>query len=433
LVSIVGAEPPRIVKVIPDHGDIQVDPSLAALNVEFDQDMDMTSFSWVGGGESFPELNGQPSWFSPRVCLLPVTMKPGRLYQFSINGGRFTGFHNRQGEPVAPHPVMFTTARDPADDTPTLDEATNRASIDTLRAAIENHYSYRDRLGLDWDALFKQHDADLLRASSAAEFALVGSVLLAAAEDLHMSIGVGDVQLSPHPFTGQRNYNFGAVNQHLEDLTVPNDLVQHGRVGDNIGYVRINSWNGNQAEALKAAVDAYKVHAHRRGLIVDVRGNGGGAESLARPLAGCFISEPKVYSWHRFRDAERPSGFTPFRDRIVPPNRAVDTYAGRVVVLIGPVVCSSNESFVEMMKQAPRCTLIGMATYGSSGNPRSHELPNGVTVRLPSWQDFLADRSLLEGVGIPPDVEVKTVPADFANADPVFARAVEFLRDNVND
>src|SRR5690606_18274437 len=94
-------------------------------------------------------------------------------------------------------------------------------------------------------------------------------------------------------------------------------------------------------------------------------------------------------------------------------------YGGPVAVLIGPSCMSSNESFVLMMATSPRVTLVGEHTYGSSGNPKPVDLGNGVTVLLPSWQDFRPDGVALEGVGVPPGVGVRVRADELAASDPV--------------
>jgi len=97
-------------------------------------------------------------------------------------------------------------------------------------------------------------------------------------------------------------------------------------------------------------------------------------------------------------------------------------------VLSGPAVMSSNESFLLMMKQAPDTTIVGARSQGSSGNPKPHELANGVTLYLPSWNDLTAEGQGLEGVGIAPDIEVNAKADDFKQNDPVLAAALEHLR-----
>jgi carboxyl-terminal processing protease len=99
------------------------------------------------------------------------------------------------------------------------------------------------------------------------------------------------------------------------------------------------------------------------------------------------------------------------------PNEKKLSYSGNIYVLSGPSVMSSNESFILMMKQSPKTKVVGMKTYGSSGNPIPHELSNGVIVFLPSWQAYTLDGKLIEGNGIEPDIEIITSKKDFENND----------------
>jgi len=100
-----------------------------------------------------------------------------------------------------------------------------------------------------------------------------------------------------------------------------------------------------------------------------------------------------------------------------------------VAVLTSRYVMSSNEYFVLMMRQAKDCTVVGQKTYGSSGNPRPHDLPNGVRIFLPSWQDLRPDGTCFEGEGLAPDVEVAAEPKDFGEKDPILERALTLLRE----
>lgn len=65
---------------------------------------------------------------------------------------------------------------------------------------------------------------------------------------------------------------------------------------------------------------------------------------------------------------------------------------------------------------------------GSSGNPKAHELPNGVTIVVPSWQALLADGKCFEGVGVSPDIELAVESAELDRRDPILERALEVLR-----
>ena len=90
---------------------------------------------------------------------------------------------------------------------------------------------------------------------------------------------------------------------------------------------------------------------------------------------------------------------------------------------------SSCEAFLLMMKQVAGCKLIGQKSYGSSGNPKPHELGNGVTVYLPSWKAMRPDGTCFEGEGIKPDIAVKTSAIELGDRDPVLESALKFLRE----
>ena len=164
-------------------------------------------------------------------------------------------------------------------------------------------------------------------------------------------------------------------------------------------------------------------------LVIDVRANSGGDEKIAQTFAGCFVEEPVEYVQAAVIDVESPSGFAPPQTRTLLPSPDHERYAGRVVVLSGPAVMSSNEAFLLMMKQVPGCTLIGETSFGSSGNPKPFTLPNGVTVALPSWKAMTMEGVVYEGRGIPPDIRVETRPEDFNAGDPVLERAIAHLEE----
>jgi len=79
------------------------------LRVTFDVDMNTDGYSWCGGGESFPEINGTPQWIDKRTCVLPVKLMPGKSYRLGINAPSFQNFKNADGVPVVPVGYSFET------------------------------------------------------------------------------------------------------------------------------------------------------------------------------------------------------------------------------------------------------------------------------------------------------------------------------------
>jgi len=102
---------PRVVKAIPDRGDVDVDPATRGLRVTFDRDVDQGGMSVVGGGPTFPgDPSARPRWTDSRTIVIPLRLEPGRFYQLSINSSRFRNFQSAQGESALPYPIHFKTA-----------------------------------------------------------------------------------------------------------------------------------------------------------------------------------------------------------------------------------------------------------------------------------------------------------------------------------
>jgi hypothetical protein len=423
------AQAPRVIKAIPDNGDTDVDPALKEIVVEFDQDMSRDGHSICGGGESFPEILSPPRWKGNRTVRIPVKLKPDHLYELGINCPSFRNFRSEKGEAVVPYPISFQT-RSAGKATPRKRSAVeeNRRAIAALRRALDESYAYRDLRGVDWKAAFADFSGRLEKAETPAAFGRETARLLEKAGDLHVTVRVGDMLLGTARRTVSPNCDRARLPSIVPRWKKQSEAVCTGRFEDDIGYVAVTTWAAEDPKGLAPLYAALDEFADVKGLVVDVRLNSGGDESLARDFASCFVPAPAVYSRNVYRDPSSPDGFTKPLDRTVEPRKDRAPFKGRIAVLMGIENMSSCESFLLMMKQSPSCRTFGERSYGSSGNPKPHDLGNGVKVFLSSWKDLLPDGSLLEGVGIAPDEEVKAGREDFASGDPVLEAGLAWLR-----
>ena len=419
----VEAAAPKVVITSPDNGEVDVDPAVKEIRVEFDQPMGAQGKSVVGGGESFPEIAGQLKWVSPRTLVIPVKLKPDQSYQLSINSDTFKGFANARGEPAEWYPVQFKTrAADAPPAEPDVTAEQNREALAALQQALDEAYAYRDRKKVDWAKEIARRKEKFDKAKSANEFARLTAHLLRLAEDAHVSIKAGDVHLGTRANSAQPNFYFESLKKGVPNLAQRPDGLITGRFDDGIGYLALTECSKQQADAFDAALEQLK---DTKGLVLDARFNGGGDELAARQVAGRFVQEATVYSKNRIRERGQWKG--PF-DRVVEPRKDAARYDKPVAVLIGPKVGSSAESFVLMMKHGGKARLVGDVTKGSSGRPMPHELGNGVTVYLSSWEDQLPDGTVLEGRGVRPDTVSKATPRDLQKTDTVLEAALKFLR-----
>ena len=115
--------------------------------------------------------------------------------------------------------------------------------------------------------------------------------------------------------------------------------VSSRKLDGGLGYIRIASFGDDGAVArFDVALAGLR---DCRGLIIDVRGNGGGDTAVARPIMGRFITRPALYALMRRRQG-RGLG-APWRETVEP--RGPFTYGGPVVVLTDHWSASMAEGF----------------------------------------------------------------------------------------
>lgn len=428
------ARPPKVIKLFPENGAVNVPPGPIKIRILFDQDMTTgKSYSICGSGENFPEIVGEPKWMGKRAFVFAADLKPNHSYTFGINSPSHQNFKSASGEPAEVLVVQFqTTGEDgkSSENVATVSKEENRQAIQALREDIDNNYSYKDIKHLNWDQLFSEYNDALLNAADPLTFARTAGALLAQAKDKHIWLKVDDEIVPAFQDRLIPNANFSKLPLLVSNLKKRNDYVYTGQFSDGIGYLCINSWSNQHPDYYDQLYVALTDFADAPGLIIDIRGNTGGNELTAQEFAGCFIDTPKVYAKHVIRDADAAGGFTPVHERVLTPNKGRPHYKGKVAVLTGPVVMSSCEAFVLMMKQVPGCVLVGEPTQGSSGNPQPYDLGNGVTVFLPCWKAMRPDGTCFEGIGIQPNILVKVRPDQITTTDPVIDAALKELRNS---
>jgi len=164
--------------------------------------------------------------------------------------------------------------------------------------------------------------------------------------------------------------------------------LEHG-----IGYVRFNSFHEGLLEGILQAVDEFQ---DASGLIIDLRGNPGGAFPVRRALAERLVTEPCVIWRQRGR-----RGVVEVRLEPLSP-----IFEAPLVVIVDELSVSSSEEFAGGLQVLGRASVVGVRTPGSVLIADVVSLPDGSTLVYPVAQTTLADGSVLEGVGVVPDVEV---------------------------
>ncbi|MBD0321547.1 MAG: S41 family peptidase [Gemmatimonadetes bacterium] len=197
----------------------------------------------------------------------------------------------------------------------------------------------------------------------------------------------------------------------------PSGRIRFGRIGGEVGYVAIPSFEGDgwggEMDGVLAAL--HNVWA----LVVDVRDNGGGNERNAQEVAARFADSTRPYRISRFRTGDGYEDFGPPVVLTLVPGGA-RRFAGPVVLLTNRYVASAGEDFVCMFRVRPGAVVMGDTTLGVGSRPLNRTSPRGWQYRVPQSVQSTADGLVYQGRGIPPEVAVPWGPG----ADPYLDAAL---------
>jgi hypothetical protein len=244
--------------------------------------------------------------------------------------------------------------------------------------------------------------------------------------DLHVWLTVAGADIPVFDRPRSANANPLALRSLLPPLQAAGRDIQWAVTDDKVGYALIRGWNDRE---LPGEFDKLLEQCRdTRALVIDVRLNGGGSETLAREVAGRFVDQEFAYASSQFRNGPKHADLAERQPRRVSP-RGPWRYNRPVFLLIGQRCMSSNESFIAMMMGDPEVTTMGDHTTGSSGNPKIIPLPLEMSVSVPQWIDYLPDGTPLDERGIEPKIHFTAAPGDFeGNRDQLLTAALDRAR-----
>lgn len=417
------SNPPRIIRSVPAFGDCNIDPNLKEIELEFDQDM-QSGYSILEDPDLVP-ISSKPVWKTKRIITFSVTLAANKFYRIPLNNDSYNSFRNEAGIPMSATYLAFRTR--PTVHSTLVDTVLNRTNYEKFCAYFLTRYSYRYLHGIDWERLLDSIKPGIIKSESENEFAVRLLQVLKRANDPHLSITLNgkyficaDLKIIPLV------YNYDAIFNELTDVEAsPSGAVWSGKVGES-GYILIQTLNSQYKEDMNYGIGYLNNMKNAPSIILDLRLNMGGDESLARSFVSNLISKSIGYEKVELYN-EATGAFNKTTLKSLNPSSTSIHYKGKVFVLISNRVMSSAESMVLMLKQMPNVELIGSTTYGSSGNPVAYKATNAITVNIPSWRAYDINNRLIEGNGIEPDIKLEFAEEAFVAEDPIF----EFVKNRI--
>ena len=217
-------------------------------------------------------------------------------------------------------------------------------------------------------------------------------------------------EVTVRPITSEVNLRY------LAEVTA-NRMKVDAATGGRVGYLHIPDMG---AAGIQEFIKYFYGQIRKDGLIIDVRGNGGGnvsamlIERLSRELLGT-----------RFSRTEDTVGTYP-----------TTVFAGHLVCILDEDSASDGDIFPYRFKEAGLGPLIGKRSWGGVvGITNRGPLIDGGSVNVPEFGTNDRDGNwVIEGYGVEPDIEVENDPKSvIAGGDPQLERAIEEITRMIRD
>jgi carboxyl-terminal processing protease len=199
-------------------------------------------------------------------------------------------------------------------------------------------------------------------------------------------------------------------------------FVKDRLVEDDIGYVLLRGFpEPSVIDSIEQDVERFKSQGVH-GLVLDLRGNSGGRIDVGTRLLGHFLPNGTTVYQEVDRGGQNSTHST----------RGSGQYDLPLVVLVDGGTASMGEIFAAAVQEHGAATILGSNTAGSVAAAQVFGLPDGSGLQVTVFDILSADGKPLNKVGVVPDEVIPTSATDAASgSDPVLARAVEILHDEI--
>lgn len=218
----------------------------------------------------------------------------------------------------------------------------------------------------------------------------------------------------------------GNFDVTLKRQSIVLDSVKGEMLDNNIGYIQISGFDANTDELFNKKLSEL-VDKNMKGLIIDLRGNGGGYLKTCVNIASNFVENGKtiVYTVDKYnnKDVEKSKG---------------GIWVGKpLVVLTDQGTASASEVFSGAVRDYKAATLVGTTTFGKGiVQITIPDKSDGTALKVTISKYYSPNGENIHKKGIKPDIEV-AYPKELQgktydrSADPQFQKAFQVIKDKV--
>lgn len=202
-----------------------------------------------------------------------------------------------------------------------------------------------------------------------------------------------------------------------EIINVPSVEYSMADEETGIGYIKLSQFHRHSgqemADSINKLINEYKI----KGLIFDLRNNGGGDFDASVSIASIFLDGDEVV---RVEDAKgHQNVFRASTGKVDIP----------MVVLVNQDSASASEILAGALQDNQRAVLVGEKTFGKGLVQTVFPLRDGGALKLTTQKYFTPKGTDINEIGINPDVLVEN-PSD-SDEDLQFIKAMEIIKEEL--
>ena len=289
---------------------------------------------------------------------------------------------------------------------------------------------------VDWDLLYRVYRPKVTPQTTDDELFDIISAMLKQLNDNHVSLrtetrrfGAGitsDLERGDFSLDlVKEKYLKGKLKQRVKSRR-GNLIFTFGWITDEIGYFYFRNFSSRK-ESTAAVDEIVNEFKNAKGIIMDIRNNGGGSDLVAKAIGDRFADTKRLYMYSHIRNGPNHDDFTPPRYWHFEPDGPMQ-FLKPVIFLTNRFSISAADCFALGMRALPHVTNLGDATSGAYSDSMGETLPNGWSVRMGNKLYFDNEGRGWEGIGTPPDLRVVNTKEDIARGiDKVLELAIDIL------
>ncbi len=297
----------------------------------------------------------------------------------------------------------------------------------------DRHYSFFEEKGINWDAVYDHFSPEVTADMTSVELFDLCAEMLYELKDGHVNL-LSSFDRSRYWewfLNSPENFYFSIIEREYlrgrQRYFGPLIVAPVGEE-DNILYVYYSSFGNFISDGnLDNLVQSLNNMENLKGLIVDVRNNGGGSPGNGQRIAARFTDERVFAGTNYIKNGQGHEDFLQ-EEVFIDPHDGL-RYSGPVVVLTNRKSYSATTYFAQYMKVIDRAILIGDTTGGGGGIPAFRDLPNGWLLRVSSSRFYSPEGVSIEP-GVSPDILAEIPVTDdhiSLKRDDIIEAAIEYL------